>query len=146
MTELRKTLEGLAGFGKKEITPSSRNPERLALLLSKINLLYFTLEDKKDSMKYSDPPDFDLKSIKKYVTRNFPDQKKYAVLSDVSDAGGKQEIRDASEEICVIIHFAMTVHWFLEKTTSQNAVFHFKNLYREHFAQRILGLLQYLLI
>ncbi len=145
MTELRKTLEGLARFGKEEVTPSDANSEKLALILSRLNLLYFTIENKKDNMVYSDPPDFDVKGIRSCVKRNFPDLKKYSVIIDASGDAARKETRDAVDEISDIIHFSMTLHWFFEKTSSHNAVFHFKNLYREHFAPRVLGLLQYLL-
>lgn len=144
--KLQKTIDEIIKFGLQEQTPFSENEKIITELLASIQFYFHQITDNYDEMNYSDPPENEHSSIKKYICINFQDLESYNIPEDVTNKNGKSkmQVSNAVNDLSDIIDYLIKIKWYFGKTSKNNGIFHFKNQYSTHFGIRIINLLFYL--
>lgn len=145
MEQMKKTLNDIISWGNGKI--DSLDNERLLLKqLSKVIKLYFELNDNSDDKDYPDPPAVDSKQIWKNVKINFPNFTQYNIASEITKNISSTEliIGDPYDDLVDIIKDFMDYIWYIDNTTEENGIWHFKFGFMSHWGKHLFDLQYYL--
>ncbi len=143
--EMIKLLIEIIKWGK-EIVISNNNELLLYQQLSKINTLYFDLDESSDDKQYPEPPSFDYDKIAKNVQFNFKKFGYYNIPLEITENIGETglSVGDAVDDLSDIIRDFLGINWYYENTSLGNAIWYFKFLFKTHFGLHLINLMMYL--
>ena len=140
--DIKTTIDNIVLFGSQRMVNLETNEQDLAALLFAVHHNFFAMSDQYDDLKYPKPPEVDLKTIEKNVKFNFPELGKYNAFD--RDGKGKKVVRDARKDLAGIIAFISDIKWYFEKTSKKNAVWHFKDHYKNNLGPVLADFCTYL--
>ena len=122
------------------------NCDLLAVQLSQINSFIIQIEDLSDDNEYSEPPAIDTRKISHFIFLNFPEFSCYNISSDVTTKIAETSILvgDSRDDLLDIIKDFKEILWYLENTSTANAIWHLKFGYSAHWGKHLIDLLSYL--
>jgi hypothetical protein len=146
MQNLEILIDRFVKWGTEDSLPGEDNLKELEIALMKLYKEYLELEDQFDEKEYLDPPKFEYDSIMKIVARNFPRLGYYNKVLNVTENIGIPEygVGDACDDLADIIKDLMEVRWRLKNTSTADAIWHFKFLFKAHSGMHLVDLLKYL--
>ena len=100
-----------------------------------------------DETEYPDAPERQYKKLSELISRRFPSLSYYNVTTAEFGDTKKAEIlvADAVDDLADITLELIDVQWYFENTSESNALWHYENGYRFHWARHLRDLQSYLL-
>lgn len=153
MQKLIKLIDHISRFGLESKKASENAIFELKKYLSGIYNIYLNIEADFDEKDYKESFDFNYKEIRKNVELNFPSLGFYICVSDIHELkyekGSSQPIvnsvvGDSIDDITDIIKDMLEVKWRFDHTSSDDALWHFEFLMKQHSETHLLNLLKYL--
>jgi Domain of unknown function (DUF5063) len=138
---VKQFLSLMEGAGSAE-----EREKALRLALDRLALASHFTEAPFDERDHPDPPRADYQVLRERISALFPHYGFYNAILDVSEKVGEPQvgIADAIDDLSDIAMDLYEVRARWETTSEEDALFHFRLLFKSHWGQHLRSLQQYL--
>ena len=143
--EIKSTIDHFFWVVNSEMPSDSRELE-LQKALDKLAVSVHDATGYFDENSYRDPPRKEYPFLREQISPKFPDCGYYNVAHEISEkvAESSVSVGDAIDDICDIAGDLEEVLWRWENTSSDDALWHFRESYGWHWGKHLRDLQLYL--
>jgi hypothetical protein len=143
--DIKNSIAFLFEVVEGDFYPADREA-KLRLALDRLALAIHFAEFTFDEADYPETPIREYNLVRDLVSSNFPDLGYYNVAHDIAEniGEGSADVGDAIDDICDITSDLEQVLWRWQNTSTDDALWHFRNSFESHWGKHLRDLQLYL--